>query len=370
MTRLALQQLCRSFGSVPAVRDFSLDVADGRLLCLLGPSGSGKTTTMRMVAGLETPDSGEIHMGDRDVTHLEPRDRNIGMMFQGYALYPHLSIRDNIAYPLRVRGVARPERDARVAEVASLLSIDTLLDRSVRQISGGQQQRVALARAIVQRPALFLLDEPISNLDAVLRRSMRGEIKRIQKMLGTTMVVVTHDQLDGLAMADEIAIMREGSLQQVGTPDEVFDRPANTFVAGFIGDPQMNLLAGAVERQDGQVGVRVAGHWLRPANGVSRALEESQTKEVVVGIRPRAVRIHRQPAGDRQPAGGLIPAEVYVATPEGSRAIYEFQLDGDRFKVETEPEVRLAMGEKTFLELRSEALHIFAASSGEGRRLG
>jgi len=362
MAEVVLKHLSRWFGPVAAVTDLSLEVASGELLCLLGPSGSGKTTTMRIVAGLESPDGGEVWLGDRDITKLEPKHRQIGMMFQGYALYPQMSVSDNIAYPLKVRGTPSDERKTRVEEVARMLGIESLLDRSIRQISGGQQQRVALARAIVQRPQLYLLDEPISNLDAVLRSTMRGEIKRLQKMLGTTAIVVTHDQLDALAMADMIAVMSDGAVQQVAAPDEIYEGPANTFVARFIGEPQMNLLPGTVERRNGNAGVTVLGHWLPITGQDAAALDGANPEGVTVGIRPRNVHIHQEECDNR------IPAEIYVATPEGSRTVYEFRLDGSIFKVEAEPQPRLVMGDKVFLELPEEALHFFTAS--EGRRIG
>jgi multiple sugar transport system ATP-binding protein len=365
MASVRFKNLSRSFGPVPAVRDLSLDVPDGTLLCLVGPSGCGKTTTLRMVAGLETPDAGEIWIGEQNITKLEPRARQIGMMFQGFALYPHLSVGDNIGYPLRVRGVARGERDKRVLEVAKLLDIEPLIHRSVQQISGGQQQRVALARAIIQRPQLYLLDEPISSLDAVLRSTMRGEIKRLQKMLSTAMIVVTHDQLDALSMADTIAVMKDGVLQQLGSPDDVYSRPANTFVAGFVGEPRMNLLPATIERHDGRLGVRAGDHWLAASEEARPELEKAKVVRVTVGIRPPAVRVHRVAAPER------IPAQVYVAEPEGSRVIYEFRIFDEIFKVESDPELRLQMEEEVFLELRPEALHFFASdqSTGGGRRI-
>jgi multiple sugar transport system ATP-binding protein len=365
MASVQLKNLSRSFGTVPAVRDLSLEVPDGTLLCLVGPSGCGKTTTLRMAAGLETPDAGDIWVGDRNITKLEPRARQIGMMFQGFALYPHLTVGENIGYPLRVRGVARADRDTRVAEVARLLDIERLIHRSVQQISGGQQQRVALARAIIQRPQLYLLDEPISSLDAVLRSTMRGEIKRLQKMLNTAMIVVTHDQLDALSMADTIAVMKDGVLQQLGSPDDVYSRPANTFVAGFVGEPRMNLLPATVERRDGRLGARAGDHWLAASEQARAALERSKADRVTVGIRPPAVKVHRTAAPER------IPARVYVAEPEGSRVIYEFRLIDEIFKVESDPELRLQMEEEVFLELRPESLHFFASdqSTGGGRRI-
>ncbi len=363
MSRVTLKHLARSFGPVVAVRDLSLEIPDGTLLCLLGPSGSGKTTTLRLIAGLERPDGGEIWLDEDEITGLEPRDRHVGVMFQGYALYPQMSVLDNIAYPLKVRGTPRAERGTRVAEVARLLEIDGLLGRGVQEISGGQQQRVALARAIVQRPRLFLLDEPISNLDAVLRSTMRAEIRRLQKMLEATTVVVSHDQLDALAMADLIAIMKDGVIQQLGTPDDVYDRPINTFVARFIGEPQMNLLPATIELRDGTVGARVLGHWLAVTDEARGGLAAATAPEVRLGVRPRAIRIHRDAAPDR------IGATVYLAAPEGSRVIYQFQIDGSRLTVQAEPEFRLREGEEVHLELRPETLHFFAPGSDVGTRL-
>jgi multiple sugar transport system ATP-binding protein len=362
LASVELRQLSRSFGHVTAVKTLSLEVADGSLLCLLGPSGSGKTTTMRMIAGLEMPDRGEIRLGDRDITGLEPRDRRIGMMFQGYALYPHMSVRDNIAYPLKVRGTKADERRRRVAEVAAMLGIEPLLDRAVSQVSGGQQQRAALARAIVQRPELYLLDEPISALDAVLRSTMRGEIKRLQRLLGTTMIVVTHDQLDALSMADAIAVLKDGELQQLGPPGEIFDRPANTFVARFLGEPQMNLLPARLEALDDGLAVHLLDQRLPVPRAAVGTLRERGDQQILVGVRPRAVRVHRTAAD------GLVPATVYVAAPEGSRVILEFHFGDDLFKVEADPELRLDMEDRVFLELRPETLHFFAADDA-GRRI-
>ena len=236
----------KSFAGVEALIELDLDVPDGTFLALLGPSGCGKTTALRILAGLEEPTSGSVFLGERDVTRLQPKDRDIAMVFQSYALYPHKSVADNIAYPLRVRKVPKPERAERVAEVARMLSIDPLLDRMPRQLSGGQRQRVALARAIVREPRVFLMDEPLSNLDAQLRLQMRIEIKRLQKQLAVTTLYVTHDQVEAMTMADMVAVMHEGRLQQLATPADLYARPANLFVARFCGSPPMNVLKGEV----------------------------------------------------------------------------------------------------------------------------
>ena len=242
MASLSLRKITKRFGAAELFRDFDLEVRDGEFLCLLGPSGSGKTTLLRIIAGLEDIDQGEIVLAGSEISRLQPRDRRIGMMFQGYALYPHMSVRDNLAYPLRVRGAPRREIPERVVSVARLLGIEPLLDRYIQSISGGEQQRVAIGRAIVQKPDLYLLDEPISNLDASLREAVRSELRRLQRELGATMIMVTHDQLDALAIADRIAVLRSGKIQQFGGPEDLYRNPANAFVAGFIGQSRMNLL--------------------------------------------------------------------------------------------------------------------------------
>ncbi len=244
--RVRYDHVGKTFAGVDALIDLELDVPDGTFLALLGPSGCGKTTALRILAGLEEPTAGAVFLGDRDVTRLQPKDRDVAMVFQSYALYPHKSVADNIAYPLRVRKVPKPERAERVAEVARMLSIDGLLDRMPRALSGGQRQRVALARAIVREPRVFLMDEPLSNLDAQLRLQMRIEIKRLQKQLGVTTLYVTHDQVEAMTMADMVAVMHEGRLQQLAAPADLYARPANLFVARFCGSPPMNVLEGDV----------------------------------------------------------------------------------------------------------------------------
>src|SRR4051812_26483702 len=253
------EAVSKSFGSTEALAPLDITVPDGRFLAMLGPSGCGKTTALRLLAGLELPSAGRIFIGERDVTRLEPRHRDIAMVFQSYALYPHKSVAENIAYPLRLRRSAKAERDERVTSVAELLDIAGLLDRHPRQLSGGQRQRVALARAIIRRPQAFLMDEPLSNLDAQLRMQTRAELIELRRRLGATIVYVTHDQVEAMTMGDRIAILDEGVLQQVAAPQEVYARPANLFVARFIGNPPMNTINGDVTRADGAVGVQLPG---------------------------------------------------------------------------------------------------------------
>ena len=276
----------KRFGTVEAVRGLSLDIADGEFMVLVGPSGSGKTTALRMLAGLESVTGGEIFIGDRLVNRVAPRERDIAMVFQDYALYPQMTVFDNLAFGLRRRGAPRDQISARVANAAELLDIGRLLDRRPGELSGGQAQRVALGRALVREPQVFLMDEPLSNLDAKLRTQTRGEIKRLQGEVGTTTVYVTHDQVEAMTMGDRIAVLRDGELQQVGTPEELYERPANVFVGGFIGSPGMSFLPG---EDGGSVGVRP--EHVRPwQDGLHGPIEgrvayvEALGRETLVGV--------------------------------------------------------------------------------------
>ena len=240
--RISFQNVSKAFGETKVVDDLSLEIAEGEFVVLLGPSGCGKTTTLRMLAGLETVTSGDIFIGDERVNDVPTQKRDLAMVFQSYALYPHMSIAENIGYPLRVRKLGKNERENRVARVAKMLEIEALLDRKPRQLSGGERQRVALARAIVREPRAYLMDEPLSNLDARLRVQMRGELKRLQHQLGTTTIYVTHDQAEAMTLASRVAVMKKGRLQQFDTPLNIYNRPANRFVAEFVGNPSMNFL--------------------------------------------------------------------------------------------------------------------------------
>jgi ABC-type sugar transport system ATPase subunit len=286
MARASFAGVVKRFGAVEAVRDLTLEIRDGELMVLVGPSGSGKTTALRMLAGLEAVDAGRIEIGTRVVNDVSPRDRDVAMVFQDYALYPQMTVRDNMAFGLRRRGLERAEVDRRVAETCRTLGLDQLLDRRPRQLSGGQQQRVALGRALVRRPQVLLMDEPLSNLDAQLRVQARGEIKRLQSEVGTTMVYVTHDQVEALTLGERIAVMNDGRLEQVGTPEELYERPANVFVGGFIGSPAMSFLPG----DDGAV-VGVRPEHVRPwADGLVGpiagrvAFVEALGRETLVGV--------------------------------------------------------------------------------------
>jgi len=332
-----------------AVADLSLDVADGELLVMLGPSGCGKTTALRMLAGLEEPDSGDILISGRSVVGLEPRDRDISLVFQQYALYPHLSVEANIAYPLKVARISKRERDDRVKKVAAMLGLEALMGRKPSQLSGGEQQRVALGRAIVRQPRVSLMDEPLSNLDAKLRTHMRTEIKGLQKDLGVTTFFVTHDQAEAMTLADRIAVMNHGHLQQVGSPEAVYAHPANTFVAEFIGSPPMNLLPAS---RDGNA-ILALGTWRMPV-----ADPTDREAEVVVGLRPEDITLADTPTAD------TIPAEVYLVEPLGSEVIVNLRLGDHLVKVRVAPGDRRRTGETMHLAAVPGGVRLF------GRELG
>jgi multiple sugar transport system ATP-binding protein len=288
MASVSITNITKTFpDGTKAVDDVSLEIADGSFTVLVGPSGCGKTTLLRIVAGLESAEEGAIAIGGDDVTRRPGRDRDVAMVFQSYALYPHLSVYENMAFSLRVRKTARKEIDRRVNDAAELLDLTAQLQRKPRQLSGGQRQRVAIGRAIVREPRVFLMDEPLSNLDAKLRVQMRAELARIQREVGITTIYVTHDQTEALTLADRAAILRDGRLQQHGGPRELFEEPSNAFVAGFIGSPQMNLIRGRVERSDHGLQVRLGSQVLELGSGpLEAALAGHRERELLVGLRP------------------------------------------------------------------------------------
>jgi ABC-type sugar transport system ATPase subunit len=289
VSRVVFQNVTKRFDDVTAVGDLTLEVADEEFLVLLGPSGCGKSTALRMIAGLEDPTEGTIQIGDRIVNDVEAKDRDVAMVFQSYALYPHMNVRRNIEFPLKSRRVPRVERDRLVEEAAGTLGLAELLDRKPGQLSGGQRQRVALARAIVRRPQVFLMDEPLSNLDAKLRVQTRAELVELHRRLATTIVYVTHDQVEAMTMGDRIAVLNEGYLQQVGPPQSVYEKPANLFVARFIGTPPMNTIEGRVVRRTGDhahVHVALPGGEVPLPELLAKAVDDTGLEEVVVGVRP------------------------------------------------------------------------------------
>jgi ABC-type sugar transport system ATPase subunit len=341
--RVRLEGLSKHFGKVVALRTLDLDIHAGEMVAFLGPSGCGKTTTLLMIAGIYQPTAGAIHFGDRRVDHLHPRDRDVGMVFQSYALYPHLTLFENIAFPLRLKGRRAEEVSTKVRQTAELLSIAPILDRRPAQVSGGQQQRAALARALIKEPQVLLLDEPLSNLDAQIRLQARGEIRRLQQELGVTSILVTHDQSEALAMADRVAVFSTGELQQFAPPDELYHRPANTFVAGFVGHPPMNLFAGRFENGGFQMG---AARFPVPPGRV--------WGEGTLGIRPEDVRL-----------GGEVPARVLVVEPLGREALVTAAVDGTALKLLVGEHERPAPGSQIRVGCPPERLHLFDA---QGRR--
>jgi multiple sugar transport system ATP-binding protein len=337
-----------------AVHGLSLTIPDRELLVLLGPSGCGKTTALRMLAGLEEPDGGDIRIGGRSVIGLEPKDRDVALVFQSYALYPHLTARDNIGYPLKVRNLSKADQQARIERVADMLGIRHLLPRRPVQLSGGEQQRVALARAIVREPRVFLMDEPLSNLDAKLRVHTRTELKTLQRELGTTMVFVTHDQAEAMSLAHRIAVLDHGELQQTGTPDEVYNRPANVFVAEFIGSPPMNLLDATGEDD----AIVTTGGWRVPAPASARSSGGHAGRELILGLRPEGIQL----VADGQ------PAEVVAVEPFGSEVIVDVRIGSQPLKVRTGPDVRPAAGTTVGLRADPAAIRLFDRASGAALR--
>ncbi|MFI0350902.1 ABC transporter ATP-binding protein [Actinomadura sp. 9N407] len=322
MAGITLRGLTKDYpGGVRALDALDLEIADGEFFALLGPSGCGKTTLLRTIAGLEVATSGSVQIGDADVTRLPPGRRDVGMVFQDYALFPHMTVTDNIAYPLRIKKKGKAERHAAAADVASALGLDGLLERRPNELSGGQQQRVALARAMAARPQVFLLDEPLSNLDARLRLEARTFLKRLQKELGVTTVFVTHDQAEALAMADRMAVMESGRIRQVGTPSEVFRRPASLFVASFIGSTPMNLLPGHVRGE----GVVIAGETVLPLPDGARGTA-SDGEEVVYGIRPEYLDFSLENTTDM--SKGTFAGRVAVVENLGSSSLVTLDVAG------------------------------------------
>ncbi|HEC63372.1 MAG TPA: ABC transporter ATP-binding protein [Candidatus Acetothermia bacterium] len=349
---ITLEKLCKYFGKVKAVDELDLEIGDREFVALLGPSGCGKTTTLLMIAGIYRPTSGYIKFDGRVVNHLLPKERNIGMVFQSYALYPHMTVFDNIAYPLKLKRTPRKEMRERVQRVADMMGIGELLDRRPAQLSGGQQQRVAVARALVKEPAILLFDEPLSNLDAKLRLRMRGEIKRLQEDLGITSVYVTHDQVEAMTMASRIAVMNKGVLQAYGTPEQLYERPDTLFVAGFIGAPPMNFIQVSFAKREECYFLEKGSFRLRLPQEKGQLAEANQAPpEVIMGIRPEDVRV--------VPEGGDLRAEVYVIEPLGREDLVTFRFDGEEMRVLVPAPFRGRSGDVLGLELNRGKLHLF-----------
>jgi multiple sugar transport system ATP-binding protein len=355
---VSFEAVSKQYGNVVAVEDLTLHVENGEMLVFLGPSGCGKTTSLRMLAGLESISSGRIMIGDRTVNDLPPRSRNIAMVFQSYALYSHLNVYENLAYPLKVRKLKKDVIKRRVTEVAELIQIGDLLNRKPREISGGQRQRVALGRAIIREPAVFLMDEPLSNLDAKLRLHMRAELKRFQRDLETTTIYVTHDQAEAMILADRVAIMSQGRLQQLGPPKQVYGHPANMFVAGFLGSPAMNFLQVTLQSQDGQLWLKSKSVNLQaPAAWKEEIASANVGDQVVLGVRPENVVV----SGTQQPDS--IPAEVYVVEDLGSERLVDLRVDGQPAVARIDGEFEPQIGDRVWLSFGPRDAHIFDPST-------
>ena len=363
MAAIELRHITKRFGGVVAVNDLSLEIQDREFLVFLGPSGCGKTTTLRSIAGLEHPEAGDILIDGARTNHLRPADRDIAFVFQFYALYPHLTVFDNIAFPLKAVKFSQSEIRELVQQVAHLLQIDTLLDRKPSHLSGGEMQRVALGRAMVRRPKAFLMDEPMANLDAKLRVDMRSELKRLQHELGTTTVFVTHDQVEAMSMADRIAVMHVGMLQQIGTPQEVYNKPRSLFVAGFMGSPSMNLIHSTIH-SDGDRTLLRLNHtgfsWELSDEQVANLGSCPHNNELVFGIRPEHIAI------SKEPVGGRIKAVVHLVESLGSVNIIDIFLGEDpettdfiTLRVRTHPAFQVKAGQPIWLDFDEEHAHFF-----------
>ncbi len=348
MAELRFAGVRKDYGSIRALRGLDLDVADGELIVLVGPSGSGKSTALRAAAGLEDVTDGTIHIGGRDVTRVPPAGRNISMVFQSYALFPHLTVAENIGFGLRARGVARAEAAGRVESAAKVVGCGELLERRPFELSGGERQRVALARALVREPDVFLLDEPLSNLDAQLRVQMRAELKRLHQRLEATMMYVTHDQVEALTLGDRVAVLNQGELQQLGPPDEIYSRPVNRFVAHFIGSPAMNFFPGQLED-----GALKAGPFLFSPVPMSDSV---RGRELEVGIRPEHVHVTRS-RGTR--------AQVQVLEVAGSETFVHLVADGKALIARVASNRRPEAGETVRVSADSEYVYVFDAATGE-----
>jgi len=355
MATVAFDHVYKRYGEVTAVSDFNLEIQDGEFMVLVGPSGCGKTTCLRMIAGLEEITEGELRIGPKVVNDVAPKDRDIAMVFQSYALYPHMTVRDNLAFGLKLRKVPKPEIEKRIGEAAGILQLEKLLDRKPKELSGGQRQRVALGRAIVREPAVFLMDEPLSNLDAKLRVQTRAEIARLHQRLGTTMVYVTHDQVEAMTMGQRISVMSMGLLQQVGTPQDLYDHPKNRFVAGFIGSPAMNFTDVPVGAGDLAIG---GFHFPIPPRYAESLKTAGNT--VTVGFRPEHLELS-EVAGEAGTVSGTADVVEYL----GNEELLHVGVGGQEVVAIVESSHRVRPGDVVSLRLPIEKLHLFNTETGD-----
>ena len=358
LAKVVIKQLTKRFGKVVAVNKLDLEAKDKEFVVLLGPSGCGKTTVLRCIAGLETPDEGEIYIGDRLVNTLEPKERDVAMVFQTYALYPHMTVFQNLAFPLENAKVPKEQIKEKVEETAKLLRIENLLNRRPKQLSGGQRQRVALGRAMVREPQVFLMDEPLSNLDAKLRVYMRAELKKLQKDVGITTIYVTHDQVEAMTMGDKVAILNEGTLQQFGHASQIYFHPVNVFVAGFIGTPPINffdcnLIKEAPPAFDtGEFKYPVPDYLLKKAKVWPSLL--------VLGVRPQDVIVHTKAKGE-----GLIKTKLEIDEPLGDRQVFDLRVGDYLVKALVSPDFKAALGDELWIEFPNDKIYVFDKKTGQ-----
>jgi multiple sugar transport system ATP-binding protein len=360
MATVTFDHVWKKYGDVVAVQDLNLEIADGEFMVLVGPSGCGKTTSLRMIAGLEEITEGTLRIGDRVVNDVPPKDRDIAMVFQSYALYPHMSVRDNMAFGLKLRKVPKADIEKRVADAAGILSLEKYLDRKPKELSGGQRQRVALGRAIVREPAVFLMDEPLSNLDAKLRVQTRAEIARIHQRLGTTMVYVTHDQIEAMTMGTRIAVMSEGLLMQVGTPQALYDSPANRFVAGFIGSPSMNFVDVTLEGTGSDAKLVGSGGWVVPLpHRLAESVAAEGAHKIIAGFRPEHLEL-----GEVGSTATTFQGKADVVEYLGNEELLHVTAANQDIVAIVGSEHRVKPGDILTLALPMDKLHLFDAESG------
>ena len=385
LTRVLLKNVTKRFGNVIAVNSLNLEIEDKEFLVLLGPSGCGKTTALRCIAGLETPDDGEIYIGNKLVNDLDPKERNVAMVFQSYALYPHMTVFKNLAFPLENMKVPNDEIQVKVKHTAELLQIDSLLNRKPKQLSGGQRQRVALGRAIVRDPSVFLMDEPLSNLDAKLRVYMRTELKKLQKELGVTTIYVTHDQVEAMTMGDRVAILEKGLLQQTGKPHDIYSRPSNVFVAGFIGSPPTNFFDCTLIKEDSYV--FDVGPFKYPVPEFLREKAKGWSSSLILGIRPQDVIVHtkaqkattRKKEDDEGPEKAkaqpskkvsifqhqlLINAILEIDEPLGDRQVLDLRVGDYLVKALVLPDFKAELDEELWIDFPEDKISVFDKKSG------
>ena len=371
MASVSLREIYKKYsGGVIAVSDFNIEIQDKEFIILVGPSGCGKSTTLRMIAGLEEISEGELYIGDRLVNDVAPKDRDIAMVFQNYALYPHMTVFDNMAFGLKLRKVPKDEIARKVEEAARILDISHLLDRKPKALSGGQRQRVALGRAIVRNPQVFLLDEPLSNLDAKLRAQMRTEIAKLHQKLGTTFIYVTHDQTEAMTMGDRIVVMKDGYIQQIDTPTNLYQNPVNQFVAGFIGSPQMNFIDAVLRKNGDKYSVEFGKEGTRGEEGITYSIDVPASKviddeilyplidqEVVLGVRPEC--IHDEPAFLAQATTGVVEADVEVTEMMGAETYLYLDCAGIPLTARVSPRTTARTGDTIKVALDPNRIHIF-----------